>query len=212
MDAERFDTLVATHHREIYRYLARTTFRTSEADDLAQETFLRAYRAHRTLPPDANARAWLFAIATNVARNHFRTESRRRHAYATVHAECSVPTRTDPRDRPSSTRRGARSRPSFPGRPPSSALPSPPPRAPPPPVEPSGRERLETRLADLRRRALVYRIFPSPLGPILIARSEEGVTCVEYLVGGRDFAHSRLARMPGVEPIEDGAEVEGLYA
>src|SRR5213083_2567913 len=48
MDAERFDTLVATHHREIYRYLARTTFRTSEADDLAQETFLRAYRAHRT--------------------------------------------------------------------------------------------------------------------------------------------------------------------
>src|SRR5947208_11756918 len=90
MDAERFDTLVATHHREIYRYLARTTFRTSEADDLAQETFLRAYRAHRTLPPDANARAWLFAIATNVAKNHFRTESRRRHAYPTVHAAASV--------------------------------------------------------------------------------------------------------------------------
>src|SRR5438876_1280556 len=84
MDAERFDTLVATHHREIYRYLARTTFRTSEADDLAQETFLRAYRAHRTLPPDANARAWLFAIATNVAKNHFRSESRRRRAHAAV--------------------------------------------------------------------------------------------------------------------------------
>ena len=84
-------------------------------------------------------------------------------------------------------------------------------REAPSPVETSVRERLETRLADLRRRALVYRIFPSPLGPILIARSEEGVTCVEYLVGGRDFAHSRLARMPGVEPIEDGAEVEGLY-
>jgi len=84
MDAERFDTLVATHHREIYRYLVRTTFRTSEADDLAQETFLRAYRAHRTLPPDANARAWLFAIATNVAKNHFRAESRRRRAHAAV--------------------------------------------------------------------------------------------------------------------------------
>src|SRR2546429_3596342 len=81
MDAERFDTLVATHHREIYRYLARTTFRTSEADDLAQETFLRAYRAHRALPPDANARASLFAIASNVAKNHFRAESRRRRAH-----------------------------------------------------------------------------------------------------------------------------------
>lgn len=84
MEAESFDTLVATHHREIYRYLVRATFRTSEADDLAQETFLRAYRAHRTLPTDANARAWLFAIATNVAKNHFRAESRRRRAHAAV--------------------------------------------------------------------------------------------------------------------------------
>src|SRR5213078_2569155 len=59
MDAERFDALVATHHGEIYRYLLRATSRRTEADDLAQDTFLRAYRAHRTLPPDANARAWL---------------------------------------------------------------------------------------------------------------------------------------------------------
>src|SRR6266566_2890087 len=81
MDAEGFYTLVATHHREIYRYLVRATFRASEADDLAQETFLRAYRAHRALPPDANARAWLFAIASNVAKNHFRAESHRRRAH-----------------------------------------------------------------------------------------------------------------------------------
>src|SRR5437764_13492255 len=84
MNAEGFDTLVATHHREIYRYLVRATFRASEADDLAQETFLRAYRAHRGLPPDANARAWLFTIASNVAKNHFRAESRRRRAHAAV--------------------------------------------------------------------------------------------------------------------------------
>ena len=84
MDSVRFDALVGTHHPEIYRYLLRTTFRASEAEDLAQETFLRAYRAHRTLAPDANARAWLFAIATNVAKNHFRAESRRRRAHAAV--------------------------------------------------------------------------------------------------------------------------------
>jgi RNA polymerase sigma-70 factor (ECF subfamily) len=84
MDADGFDTLVGTHHPEIYRYLLRATFRASEADDLAQETFLRAYRAHRTLPADANARAWLFAIATNVAKNYFRAESRRRRAHAAV--------------------------------------------------------------------------------------------------------------------------------
>jgi RNA polymerase sigma-70 factor (ECF subfamily) len=76
-----FDDVVAAHHPEIYRYLRRLTFRASEADDLAQETFLRAYRAWQGLAPDANVRAWLFAIATNLARNHFRAESRRRRAY-----------------------------------------------------------------------------------------------------------------------------------
>src|SRR5207244_5925948 len=71
--------------------------------------------------------------------------------------------------------------------------------------------RLERRLAARRRRTLPYRIFPSPLGPILIARSEEGVSCVEYLTGGADFAHSRLSRDEGIEALLDGAEVEALY-
>jgi len=52
--------------------------RASEADDLSQETFLRAYRVYPALPAEANARAWLFAIATNLCRNHFRAEKRRR--------------------------------------------------------------------------------------------------------------------------------------
>jgi len=60
------------------------TTRAAEADDLSQETFLRAYRAFRALPADANVRAWLFAIATNLARNHFRGEKRRRAAQAAV--------------------------------------------------------------------------------------------------------------------------------
>lgn len=89
MDPGRFDALVAAHHGEIYRYLARATSGAGEADDLAQETFLRAYRAHRALAPDANARAWLFAIATNVAKNHFRAESRRRRAHAAVRVTLS---------------------------------------------------------------------------------------------------------------------------
>ena len=79
-----FDDVVAAHHPEIYRYLRRLTSRASEADDLAQETFLRAYRAWQGLGPEANVRAWLFAIATNLARNHFRAESRRRRAYGAV--------------------------------------------------------------------------------------------------------------------------------
>ena len=84
MSQRPFDAIVTAHHAEIYRYLLRTTARASEADDLSQETFLRAYRAYGSLTPDANVRAWLFAIATNLTRNHFRAEKRRRLAYAGV--------------------------------------------------------------------------------------------------------------------------------
>lgn len=84
MGQEPFEALVATHHGEIHRYLRRVTSGSSEADDLSQETFLRAYRAYRALPPDANVRAWLFAIATNLSRNHFRGEKRKTRAHATV--------------------------------------------------------------------------------------------------------------------------------
>jgi len=84
MGREAFEVVVANHHAEIYRYLRRVTARASEAEDLSQEAFLRGFRAYRTLPPDANVRAWMFAIATNLYRNHIRTESRRRAAHATV--------------------------------------------------------------------------------------------------------------------------------
>jgi methylated-DNA-[protein]-cysteine S-methyltransferase len=73
------------------------------------------------------------------------------------------------------------------------------------------RERLESRLADLRSRLVAYRIFPSPFGYILIARSEQGVVLVDYLGAGRSLERSRLARLPGIEPVEDGAEVDALY-
>ena len=86
MEVTSFDTVVAAHHPEIRRYLLRITRRSSEAEDLSQETFLRAYRAYRTLPGDANVRAWLFTIATNLHRNHIRSEKRRFTAHATVRA------------------------------------------------------------------------------------------------------------------------------
>jgi DNA-directed RNA polymerase specialized sigma24 family protein len=41
---------MATHHAEIYRYLRPLTFQSAEADDLSQETFLRAFRVYSPLP------------------------------------------------------------------------------------------------------------------------------------------------------------------
>jgi RNA polymerase sigma-70 factor (ECF subfamily) len=84
MAEDAFEAVVAAHHGEIRRYLLRIMARASDADDLSQETFLRAFRAYGLLPQGANVRAWLFAIATNLSRNHFRAQQRRRLAYAAV--------------------------------------------------------------------------------------------------------------------------------
>jgi len=73
------------------------------------------------------------------------------------------------------------------------------------------REGLDSRLADLKSRLVSYRVFPSPLGHILIARTEHGVSLVEYLGGRTDFGASRLSRAAGLEAQEDGAEIEALH-
>jgi methylated-DNA-[protein]-cysteine S-methyltransferase len=74
----------------------------------------------------------------------------------------------------------------------------------------AARERLVARLADLRPRLVGYRVFPSPLGPILLAHSEHGVALIEYL-GREGVAGSRLFRMGGVEARENGAALERLH-
>ena len=81
MADEAFEIVVAAHHAEIHRYLVRVTRRPGDADDLSQETFIRAFRAHSALPTGSNVRAWLFTIATNLCRNYWRSEARRRRAY-----------------------------------------------------------------------------------------------------------------------------------
>jgi len=75
----------------------------------------------------------------------------------------------------------------------------------------AARARLLARLTDLRSRLLTYAVFPSPLGRILIARSEQGVSLVEYL-GPRGVKDSRLMRAAGIEPEEDGASLARLRA
>ena len=71
--AVRFETLIERYHHEIYSYLWRLLNSSGgpepalEAQDLAQEVYLRAYRAFGRLRKDSNHRAWLYKIATNCA-------------------------------------------------------------------------------------------------------------------------------------------------
>ncbi|MBA2277854.1 MAG: RNA polymerase sigma factor [Chloroflexia bacterium] len=63
--APSFSTVVADHGDAIYRYAWHLTRNQTDADDIYQETLLKAYRAYGKLDGDANHRAWLYRIASN---------------------------------------------------------------------------------------------------------------------------------------------------
>jgi RNA polymerase sigma-70 factor (ECF subfamily) len=60
-----FDEVLARYQTEIYRFATHLTRNRADADDLYQETLLKAYRAFDRLDGAANHRAWLYKIATN---------------------------------------------------------------------------------------------------------------------------------------------------
>jgi methylated-DNA-[protein]-cysteine S-methyltransferase len=72
------------------------------------------------------------------------------------------------------------------------------------------RAELESRLADLKRRVIAFGIFESPLGPILIARTEQGVSMIEYL-GSDAAARSRMERLAGSDARRDQRATERLH-
>ena len=72
-----FGELVDVHQTEILRYVRRLTGDPTTAEDLFQDTFLRAFRGFSRLQPGSNHRAWLYRIATNLFLNHRRVGGRR---------------------------------------------------------------------------------------------------------------------------------------
>jgi RNA polymerase sigma-70 factor (ECF subfamily) len=66
------EELYAAHHAEIYGYLSRMVRDNELAADLAQETFVKAFRAYDTLIDQGRARAWLYQIAGRTALDELR--------------------------------------------------------------------------------------------------------------------------------------------
>jgi RNA polymerase sigma-70 factor (ECF subfamily) len=66
----------------VYRFSLRLTGDVSEAEDLTQETFLRAYRHWNTYTRGTSARSWLFTIARNAFLRSRETKERRRETFA----------------------------------------------------------------------------------------------------------------------------------
>jgi RNA polymerase sigma-70 factor, ECF subfamily len=65
-DEGAFDTVVAEHRQELLRHARRRVTDDATAEDLVQETFVRAYRSFGRLPDDSRVRPWLHQILRNV--------------------------------------------------------------------------------------------------------------------------------------------------
>lgn len=64
---QRFEGLFRDLRRPVLDYLFRLLGDAEQAEDALQESFVKVYRALPNLPGDANARAWVYRIATNTA-------------------------------------------------------------------------------------------------------------------------------------------------
>lgn len=73
-DVAALTALFDAYHGPITSYLYRLTGNRETADDLAQETFIKAFRALDRTSPDFNFRAWLYRIATNTAASWHRRQ------------------------------------------------------------------------------------------------------------------------------------------
>jgi len=76
-NAAAFEELVLRYQDRLVALLTHLTGSREGAEDLAQEVFLRVYRARTTYVPGAKFSTWLFTIANNVASNALRTMARR---------------------------------------------------------------------------------------------------------------------------------------
>ena len=76
-DKQAFDLLVLKYQRKIMRLLSRMIRDQAEVEDVAQEAFIKAYRARPQFRGDSAFYTWLYRIAINTARNWLASNSRR---------------------------------------------------------------------------------------------------------------------------------------
>ncbi len=76
-DGDAFEALVRRHQTRIVNYAMAIVKDSAEAEDVAQETFIRAYRSLTRFRGDSSFKTWLYTIATNAARTGLERRGRR---------------------------------------------------------------------------------------------------------------------------------------
>ncbi len=81
-DKAAFDVLVQKYQQKVINLISRFVSDHSECYDVAQETFIKAYRALPNFRGDSQFYTWLYRIAANTAKNHLASQGRKTPNYA----------------------------------------------------------------------------------------------------------------------------------
>lgn len=76
-DDSALDELMGRHQSALFHFACRYVGNEADAAELTQETFVRAYMNIRAFTPKARFVTWLYAIATNLCRDHVRSRHHR---------------------------------------------------------------------------------------------------------------------------------------
>ena len=76
-DRRAFDLLVAKYQHKVLKLVGRLISNPAEAEDVAQEAFIKAYRALKSFRGDSAFYTWLYRIAINTAKNALVSQGRR---------------------------------------------------------------------------------------------------------------------------------------
>ena len=82
-DEHAAEAIVHRYQNRIYNFALAMTGSSADADDLAQETFIRALRGLPRFRGDSSLKNWLYRIATNAARSHRGARMRRAPVWET---------------------------------------------------------------------------------------------------------------------------------
>ncbi len=91
-DEQSFELLLRKYRTPLVNFLYRMVRNTAVAEDLAQEVFLRVYRARQGYAPSAKFTTWMFRIATNLALNSVRDN---RHRQKDISMDQTIDTGVD---------------------------------------------------------------------------------------------------------------------
>src|ERR1700734_3459749 len=76
-DRGAFDVLVLKYQHKVVKLVMRYVRNAAEAEDIAQDAFIKAYRALPQFRGDSAFYTWLYRIAVNTAKNYLATQGRR---------------------------------------------------------------------------------------------------------------------------------------